>query len=278
MMQDSNFNRYYKTIQTLFGPDGCPWDREQTPESLRGNLAEEAYECIEAIDEGDAPHIREELGDVFSVVMMIAFIFEARGAFTIDDVIGGITEKLIRRHPHVFGDVKVKDSDEVLVNWAKIKRDVEGRAEKQSAMDEVSKALPPLERAYKLQKKAAKKGFDWPSLDGVLDKVHEEIEETKREIEKAEEKSGKTAPVGSADPTAARAALEEELGDVLFSVVNLCRYLKIDPSMALVRANAKFVRRFRYVEKRCETDGVAMNKDALDTMEQYWQEAKGHKK
>jgi tetrapyrrole methylase family protein/MazG family protein len=268
MMRTSNFNRYYETIRTLFGPDGCPWDREQTPESLRANLAEETYECIEAIDEGGAEHIREELGDVFSVVMMIAYIFEQRGTFTIDEVLGGITEKLIRRHPHVFGDVKVKDSDEVLVNWAKIKRDVEGRAEKQSAMDEVSKALPPLERAYKLQKKAAKKGFDWPSLDGVLDKVREEIEETKREIEKAGDKPGETAPAASIG------SIEEELGDTLFSVVNLCRYLKIDPSMALTRANAKFAKRFRYVEERCGTDGVVMNKDALGAMEQYWQEAK----
>jgi tetrapyrrole methylase family protein/MazG family protein len=267
-MRASPFNHYYETIRTLFGPNGCPWDREQTPESLRANLAEEAYECIEAIDEGGAEHIREELGDVFSVVMMIAYIFEQRGVFTMDEVIGGITEKLIRRHPHVFGDVTVKDSDEVLVNWAKIKRDVEGRAEKQSAMDEVSKGLPPLERAYKLQKKAAKKGFDWPSLDGVLDKVREEIEETKREIEEAGEKPEKSAPA------APDAALEEELGDTLFSVVNLCRYLKIDPSMALVRANAKFAKRFRYVEERCGADGVAMNKDALGTMEHYWQEAK----
>jgi tetrapyrrole methylase family protein/MazG family protein len=268
MMRVSNFNRYYETIQRLFGPDGCPWDREQTPESLRTNLAEETYECIEAIDEGGAEHIREELGDVFSVVMMIAYIFERRGTFTIDEVLGGIAEKLIRRHPHVFGGVKVKDSDEVLVNWAKIKRDVEGRVEQQSAMDEVSKAFPPLERAYKLQKKAAKKGFDWPSLDGVLDKVREEIEETKREIEKA----GETPP-GKTDSRAS-ALIEEELGDTLFSVVNLCRYLKIDPSMALARANAKFARRFRYVEERCGTDGVTMNKDALGTMEHYWQEAK----
>jgi tetrapyrrole methylase family protein/MazG family protein len=258
----SQFDRYYETIKTLFGPDGCPWDREQTPETLRGNLAEETYECIEAIDERDAPHIREELGDVFSVVMMIAYIFEQRGEFTVDEVVGGITDKLIRRHPHVFGDVKVKDSGEVLVNWAKIKRDVEGRAEKQSAMDEVSKALPPLERAYKLQKKAAKKGFDWPSLDGVLEKVHEEIEEAKREIGKAGTKPGE------------HPQLEEELGDLLFSVVNLCRYLKTDPSMAMNRANAKFAKRFRYVEEKCGTDGVAMNKDAIDTMEKYWQEAK----
>jgi tetrapyrrole methylase family protein/MazG family protein len=271
MMRDSNFDRYYKTIQTLFGPNGCPWDREQTPESLRTNLAEEVYECIEAIDEGDTPHIREELGDVFSVVMMIAYILEQRGAFTINDVIGGITDKLIRRHPHVFGDVKVKDSDEVLVNWAKIKRDLEGREEQQSAMDEVSKALPPLERAYKLQKKAAKKGFDWPSLDGVLDKVREEIEETKQEIKKAGEKPGETDSIDSIP-------IEEELGDVLFSVVNLCRYLKIDPSMALTRANAKFARRFRYVEERCGTNGVAMNKDAVGTMERYWQEAKAKDK
>jgi tetrapyrrole methylase family protein/MazG family protein len=261
-MQNPNFERYYETIKTLFGPDGCPWDREQTPESLRTNLAEEMYECVEAIDEGDAGHIREELGDVFSVVMMIAYIFESRGAFTIDDVAGGITDKLVRRHPHVFGDVKVRDSDEVLVNWAKIKRDVEGRAEKASAMDEVSKALPPLERAWKLQKKAAKKGFDWASLDGVLEKLREEIAEAEHEIENAGEKPGESVP------------LEEELGDVLFSVVNLCRRLHIDPSMALARTNAKFVNRFKYIEEKCKADGVEMSKDTINTMEQYWQEAK----
>jgi tetrapyrrole methylase family protein/MazG family protein len=264
-MRNPNFERYYQTIETLFGPNGCPWDREQTPESLRTNLAEEMYECIEAIDEGDAEHIREELGDVFSVVMMIAFIFESRGAFTIDDVAGGITDKLIRRHPHVFGDVKVRDSDEVLANWTRIKREVEGRAEKASAMDEVSKALPPLERAWKLQKKAAKKGFDWASADGALEKLREEIgeaAEARREAEKAGERPE------------ARVSLEEELGDVLFSAVNLCRHLRVDPSMALARANAKFARRFRYVEEKCKAGGVEMNKDAVNTMEEYWQEAK----
>jgi tetrapyrrole methylase family protein/MazG family protein len=261
-MYNPNFERYYETIKVLFGPEGCPWDREQTPESLRSNLAEETYECIEAIDENDPEHIREELGDVFSVVMMIAYIYESRGAFTIDDVAGGITDKLIRRHPHVFGDVKVKDSDEVLRNWAKIKRDVEGRVEKAHILDEVSRAFPPLERAWKLQKKAAKKGFDWASFDGVIDKLREEIEEAAREIEKAGETPENNVP------------LEEELGDVLFSVVNLCRHLKIDPSMALTRANAKFVKRFSYVEEKCRADGVQMGRETIDTMEQYWQEAK----
>jgi tetrapyrrole methylase family protein/MazG family protein len=263
MMHNPNFERYYETIKTLFGPEGCPWDREQTPESLRANLAEETYECIEAIDENDPPHVREELGDVFSVVMMIAYIYESSGVFTIDDVVGGITDKLIRRHPHVFGDVKVKDSGEVLQNWAKIKRDVEGRAEKARVLDEVSLALPPLERAYKLQKKAAKKGFDWASRDGVVEKLREEIEEAVREIEKAGARPENNVP------------LEEELGDVLFSVVNLCRHLKIDPSMALTRANAKFVKRFSYVEEKCKADGVTMGRETIDTMEQYWQEAKG---
>jgi tetrapyrrole methylase family protein/MazG family protein len=265
-MQNPNFERYYETIKALFGPGGCPWDREQTPESLRTNLAEETYECIEAIDEGDAAHIREELGDVFSVVMMIAYVFESRGIFTIDDVAGGITDKLIRRHPHVFGDVKVKDSEEVLRNWAKIKRDVEGRGEKAQAMDEVSMALPPLERAWKLQKKAAKKGFDWTSLDGVMQKLREEIEEAEQEFEKAVEKGVKPE---------AHIPLEEELGDILFSVVNLCRHLHIDPAMALTRTNAKFVNRFQYVEKKCKADGVEMGKDTIDIMEKYWQEAKG---
>jgi tetrapyrrole methylase family protein/MazG family protein len=262
-MRNTHFDRYYETIKTLFGPDGCPWDREQTPQSLRGNLAEEVYECIEAINENDTPHIMEELGDVFSVVMMIAYIFELRGSFTMNDVAGGVTDKLIRRHPHVFGDVKVKDSEEVLANWVKIKRDVEGRAEKASVMDEVSKALPPLERAWKLQKKAAKKGFDWPSLDGVLQKIHEELDETNREIQKGEH-----------SPSDENSALEEELGDLLFSVINLCRYLKVDPSMALTRTNTKFVRRFKHVEEKCKADHLEMGRETLGVMEKYWQEAK----
>jgi tetrapyrrole methylase family protein/MazG family protein len=269
-MQNPNFERYYETIKALCGPGGCPWDREQTPETLRANLAEEMYECIEAINENDPQHIREELGDVFSVVMMIAYIFESRGVFTVDDVAGGVTDKLIRRHPHVFGDVKVNDSAEVLVNWAKIKRDVEGRAEKQSAMDEVSRSLPPLERAWKLQKKAARKGFDWPSIDGVFEKIYEEIEEAKGEVENAC-KSGET---GGASEKGGDNLLEGELGDVLFSVVNLCRHLKVDPSMALARSNAQFAKRFRYVEQRCREDDVEMSKDAVGAMEEYWQEAK----
>jgi tetrapyrrole methylase family protein/MazG family protein len=262
------FNHYYETIKKLFSPEGCPWDREQTPESLRKNLAEEMYECVEAINEEDAPHVKEELGDVFSVVMMIAYIYEARGAFTIDDVLNGITEKLIRRHPHVFADTKFKDSEEVLKNWDRIKRDVEGRAEKPSVLDEVSAALPPLERAAKLQKKAAKKGFDWPDVNGIFEKILEEFEETKKEI---------TAAGASAQASASSVAnsrLEEELGDLLFSVVNLSRFLKIDPSMALLRANTKFIRRFQYVEQKCTEGGAAMNAASLDTMERYWKAAK----
>ena len=263
------FEHYYETIKKLFGPGGCPWDREQTPESLRKNLAEEMYECVEAITEEDPPHVKEELGDVFSVMMMIAYIYELRGIFTIDDVLDGITEKLIRRHPHVFADATVKDSDEVLENWARIKRDVEGRAEKSSAMDEVSAALPPLERAAKLQKKAAKKGFDWPDVQGVLAKIVEELDETKKEITAAG-----VPTAGDAHKEPGMLRLEAELGDLLFSVVNLCRFLKIDPSMALVRTNAKFVRRFQYVEKKCKEDGVTMDKTALDVMERYWNAAK----
>jgi tetrapyrrole methylase family protein/MazG family protein len=268
-MNNKSFEHYYETIKTLFAPGGCPWDREQTPESLRGNMTEEAYECIEAINENDAPHVKEELGDVFSVVMMIAYIYESRGAFTVDDVIAGVTEKLIRRHPHVFGDTKVKDSDEVLKNWAVIKRDVEGRKEKESAMDEVSQELPPMERAYKLQKKAAKKGFDWECAEDVMLKIIEELDETKVEM-LALNVAAENADWKTLDKT----KLETELGDLLFSVINLCRFLKINPEMALMRTNAKFIKRFKFVENKCKENKIEMNAASINKMEDYWEEAK----
>jgi tetrapyrrole methylase family protein/MazG family protein len=255
-------------IARLRAPDGCPWDREQDPSSLRGALIEETFECIEAIDEKDPPHIREELGDLYLLVTMIAYMHQQEGAFSVEETLRGITEKLIRRHPHVFGGTAAADSAEVLENWAKIKVEQEGRKPRDSILDTVSRGLPPLDRAYKLQKRAAKAGFDWPGLEGVTAKIREELAETEAACGAMAEK-----PEQERSPES-REALEGELGDLLFSVVNLCRRLKADPSAALQRTNVKFEKRFKYVEKKMGESGQEMAQGNLAAMDRYWEEAK----
>jgi len=254
MTAESAFKDLYDIIVKLRAPGGCPWDIEQTPSSLRGSLIEETYECLEAIDEKDPAHIAEELGDLFLLATMISYMHEQEGKFSVADALSNVGKKLIRRHPHVFGEVKVKDSAEVLENWAQIKVEQEGRKPKDSVLDEVSGGLPPMDRAFKLQKKAAKKGFDWPDIDGVADKIKEELDET--------------LAAKNAEET------EEELGDLLFSVINLCRYLKVEPSAALNRTNNKFIERFKYVEKKMKETGQEMKKENLNIMDKYWNEAK----
>jgi tetrapyrrole methylase family protein/MazG family protein len=249
---DNAFKLLYDTVARLRAPGGCPWDREQTPVSLRGDLIEETYECIEAIDEQNPSHIQEELGDLFLLATMLSYMHEEKGLFSVADALRTVSEKLVRRHPHVFGETKVKDSAEVLNNWAKIKVEQEGRKPKDSILDEVSAGFPPLDRAWKLQKKAAKAGFDWPNAEGVIEKVKEELDEV-----------------------IAGDNVEEELGDLLFSVINLCRYLKVEPSAALHRTNIKFIKRFKYVEKMMKKTGHEMKQENLALMDQYWEAAKG---
>jgi tetrapyrrole methylase family protein/MazG family protein len=251
------FLRFTGIVMKLRAPDGCPWDLEQNPASLRGDLIEETYECIEAIDEKDPEHIGEELGDLFLLVTMLSYMHQQNGAFTIAEVLDKVSEKIIRRHPHVFGEVKVKDSAEVLKNWAQIKVEQEGRKPKDSILDEVSRGLPPLDRAWKLQKKAARAGFDWPDISGVFSKIREELDEAEEAI-----RSGGTEHI------------EEELGDLLFSAVNLCRYVKAEPSVALQKTNAKFTRRFQYVERRMKETGAEMKQENLTLMDSFWEEAK----
>ncbi|MDR0315523.1 MAG: nucleoside triphosphate pyrophosphohydrolase [Treponema sp.] len=260
------FKSLYDVVVRLRGPGGCPWDREQNPVSLRGDLIEETYECIEAIDEKDPGHIREELGDIFLLAVMISYMHEQEGIFSVSDVLRNVSEKLVRRHPHVFGELQVRDSAEVLDNWARIKVEQEGRGPKDSLLDEVSSGLPPLDRAWKLQKKAAKAGFDWPDVEGVIAKIKEELAEVQEAII-----ASHAAGNGNETP---RENLEKELGDLLFSAVNLCRYLKVEPSVALRRTNSKFVERFKYVEKKMKESGVEMKQENLGVMDQYWNDAK----
>ncbi|MDR0476254.1 MAG: nucleoside triphosphate pyrophosphohydrolase [Treponema sp.] len=270
------FKELYDIVAHLRGPGGCPWDQEQTPLTLRQDLLEETYECIEAISEGNKGHIKEELGDIFLIALMLSYMHEQEGSFTVDSVLEGITEKLIRRHPHVFNGLEVKDSAEVLDNWARIKVEQEGRRPKDSILDEVSAGLPPLDRAWKLQKKAAKAGFDWPDISGVWGKVEEELEEVRSAVlSKSGVKGG--SPLGTpTDRSNAKGGspLEEELGDLLFSVINLCRRMDVEPSVALQRTNAKFTRRFRYVEKSMKEKNIALQSKNLALMDQFWEEAK----
>jgi tetrapyrrole methylase family protein/MazG family protein len=269
------FKGLYDIVVRLRAPDGCPWDREQTPLTLRGSLIEEMYECIEAIGEKDGGHAREELGDIYLLATMISYMYEQEGLFSVQDVLQEVSEKYIRRHPHVFGDVKVRDSAEVLENWQQIKVKQEGRRPKDSILDEVSRGLPPLEKAQKLQKKAAKAGFDWPEVKDVLAKVEEELEETKEAFAVLHT----SAKTGVLKPTpggieALQSNLEDELGDLFFSIVNLCRFLNVDASIALEQANAKFTRRFKHVEKQMRESNVDMKQENLKLMDSFWKEAK----
>jgi len=276
MNVDKTFQALYETIIKLRSPEGCKWDREQNPSTLRGALIEETYECLEAIDENDPGHIAEELGDLFLLATMISYMHEQEGKFSVADVLSKVNEKLIRRHPHVFGDVKVKDTAEILDNWNVIKIEQEGRRPKDSLLDEVKSSLPPTERAYALQKKAAKAGFDWPDMDGVISKIKEELDEARAAAVSGSVCMASNGIAGDSviDSGAAAGKIEEELGDLLFSAINLCRFLKVEPSAALRRTNSKFVNRFKYVEKKMKEQGNEMKKENLEIMDKFWEEAK----
>lgn len=250
------FQQLYDIVRRLRSPDGCPWDREQSPMSIRGNLLEETLECIDAVEEQDDNHVREELGDMYLLATMLGYMYEEQGSFTISDVLDDINQKLIRRHPHVFGDVNVESSDDVLKNWEHIKQNVENTSYT-SVLDSVSRGLHPLERAFKLQKKASKYGFDWPEVSGVYEKVMSELEECRQ-----------AGNDGNTED------LYEELGDLLFSAINLCRFLSVDPALALHRTNKKFVKRFSYVEERMKALGNTLSSDNMELMDALWEEAK----
>jgi len=261
------FGKLYSIVQKLRAPDGCPWDREQTPETIRGNLIEEAYELVEAINEGNPEHIQEELGDMFLLPVMFAVMYDEEGAIQTTQVLNGITEKIIRRHPHVFGDAEANTPDEVVKQWNAIKVSQEGKREKTSMLDTVKRGLPPLERAYKIQQAAAKAGFDWQSADRAWEKMFEELSEAREACIKLEcdTKNGNENN---------QAQLEEELGDLLFSLINVARKHHVDPSLALQRTIDKFSYRFHYVEQRMKEKGIPMEQSNLHIMDQFWEEAK----
>src|SRR6056297_513632 len=256
---------FYRIIKTLRGPEGCPWDRKQTAKSLAPNLIEESYELVEAIDNNDLENVREEIRDIFLVAGMIAHINAESNKFTLADVISEVSEKLVRRHPHVFGDVKKENPDEVIELWNHIKKNVEKDGnEFESINDTIPRSLPPLERAFKIQKKVAKVGFDWENLQSVKDKVAEEL----AELEVCIQSSTETAQNKTQD------AVEEEIGDVLFSIINLARHLKVEPAAALHKTNQKFADRFRYIEEQMYLEQRNMDKSEFSRMDELWEEAK----
>lgn len=251
------FNRLKEVIATLRGPDGCPWDRKQTHETLRPYAVEEVYELITAINQKDDEGIIEELGDVLLQVMLHAQIGEDHDYFTIDDVIQSITNKMIRRHPHVFGQTSIQTVEELHENWEALKQMEKGKTERQSILDGVSPSLPSLAKAFQLQKKAATVGFDWDDVHDIWAKLDEEIQEVKEALQHGEMTDA-----------------EEEFGDVLFVLANLTRYYKINPEIALNRANEKFIHRFSYIEKRLQQLEKDIHNTPLEEMDDYWNEAK----
>ena len=242
-------------VSILRAPGGCPWDGEQTHESLRRGLLEESCEVIEAIDEESPAHLQEELGDVLLQVVFHADIEREAGRFDLDAVADGGSKKLIFRHPHVFGDVKVQDSEEVLVNWDQLKRQEKSQETYTDTLTAVAKSLPALWRAEKVQKKAKKAGFDWPDAAGAMDKLSEELEELKEAI-------------------AQNANIQEELGDLLFAAVNVSRFLKADPEETLNAATGKFISRFAKVEQAALSQGKDMAQMSLSELDKLWEDAK----
>ncbi len=247
-------------MRRLRGPDGCPWDREQTLESLKSDLIEEAYEVIDAIESGCCSSLEEELGDLLLQVVFQSQICEENGHFEFSDVANAIIDKLKRRHPHVFGDVQVSNSSDVLQNWDEIKKQEKKQAEKKvSIVSGIPKHLPALQKAHQVQKRAARAGFDWETIDDVFAKLHEEIEEVKEAISRNHEDD-----------------IRDELGDLLFSVVNVSRYLGHNPEELLNHNVKKFVRRFQQVEDQVHASGKAFKEFSVDELDAFWDEAKGN--
>ena len=254
---NKEFSRLRQIIAELRGPNGCPWDKKQTHLSLRKYLIEECFELIEAINEDDVDHIIEELGDVLLQVMLHSQIGEDEGFFSIDDVIEGISAKMVRRHPHVFGDKEAESVDDVMKHWQQAKS-LEHADRPKSILDEINEAAPNLLKAYEIQKKAAAVGFDWPDAKGAWEKVQEELQEFKEELHLNQ----------NADNA------EKEFGDILFSLVNIARFYKIDPELALYQTNQKFKRRFQYIEEQVDKMDKSIHELSLKTLDDFWNEAK----
>ena len=256
-----DFQDLLDIIETLRNPGGCPWDREQTHESLKSALLEECYEVIDAIENEDEDALIEELGDVLLQVVFHASIGKEDGYFDIMDVIGGISNKMINRHPHVFGNEEANTSEQVLVNWDEIKKEEKGIKTLTEEMQNIAKSLPAATRAYKVQKKAKKVGFDWDDVNCAMDKVKEELNEIK-EVYNCEDKS----------------IIEGEVGDLLFACINVARFLEVDGELALDKTIKKFIKRFSYIENEAIKNNKNLKDMTLEEMDKLWEEAKTSEK
>ncbi len=256
-MQKELFESLVEIIATLRGENGCPWDREQTHSSLKSTLIEETYETVEAIDSGDPDKLKEELGDLLLNIMLQAQIAAESQDFDIYDVIETLTEKLIRRHPHVFADVQADNAEDVVKNWEAIKRQEAGYEDRKSVLDGIPNALPSLLRGQKIQKRAARVGFDWNDISDVIAKVDEELEEVKESL-------------NNNDPK----AVEMEIGDLLFAVVNLCRFVDLQAEETLRKSNRKFINRFKRMETELEKQGKTIDDQTLAELDEIWEQVK----
>ena len=255
---EDNIKKAISVVAKLRAPDGCPWDREQTRESIKDGIIEEGYELIDAINLKDDYKIKDELGDVFMQVLMQAQIASEEGLFNLDDVARHLSDKLIRRHPHVFGNLSVDNTDEVLDNWEKIKKTEKGYTDRKSALDGIPETFPPLMRACKMSKKAVKAGFHFDTIEGAFDKLEEEIKELREAYEKGER----------------GLRLEEELGDVLYAACALGGYLKIGPEIALKEATDKFYKRFTLMEEYLKEEGKNIKDMSLKELSLVWNRVK----
>lgn len=255
--ENYDVNDLIQIMQLLRKPGGCPWDREQTHSSIKKNFIEETYEVIEAINKKDIQLLKEELGDVLLQVVFHAQIEDENGAFNFDDVSDGICKKLIVRHPHIFSDVTVSSSDDVLQNWDAIKKRTKGLSSETDSLSSVPKELPSLMRAAKVQQRAAKAGFDWDDAGGAFEKLSEEISELKEAVD-----------------SGVKAEMDDEFGDVLFSMVNVSRFLKIDAEECLGASTEKFIGRFAIVEQLCKQRQIDMSEASLSDLDCLWEEAK----
>ncbi|HBG04311.1 MAG: nucleoside triphosphate pyrophosphohydrolase [Geobacteraceae bacterium GWC2_58_44] len=258
--EQNRFEVLMGIMRKLRAPGGCPWDAEQSHESLKRYLLEEAYEVIEAIDSGDPVHLKEELGDLLLQPVFHAAIAQEKGEFTMDDVLDAINEKLIRRHPHVFGEAVIESSQAQVENWEKIKKQEKG-VQRKSALSGIPPQLPALMQAQKLTEKAARVGFDWEHTDQVFAKVMEELHEFEEAMLAGDQKE-----------------MESELGDLLFAIVNLGRFLSIDPEEALRKTIQRFTRRFSHIEDTLHARGQVMQSATLAEMDLLWEEAKKREK
>jgi MazG family protein len=251
-----SFDELVKLMTTLRGPNGCPWDREQTLDDLKPFVIEEAYEVVDAIDRNDRRALREEVGDLLMEAVFIAEIAQEEGSFDIYDSVTAIHDKLVRRHPHVFADVEVGSADEVITNWEKLKNE-ERKAENKSVLSGVPQALPALLKGARLTEKAARVGFDWRRTEDVFHKVEEEIAELRQAVARGD-----------------KAEIQSELGDLLFTLANVARKLEVNPEEALQSTNRKFMRRFESMERAVRGQGKNLDQLSLEEMDKLWDEAK----